>query len=162
VGRLTCAPGRSRGDGPLSATCRHWHCPPLRAISEPRPDRLRCLVVHRFRCAEGSTTAKLPTSIGTPCHLLWRSNRLFVGNKALFCRFKSLFWRITGKPLSDAGKWRKTPALSVLRSCSWLLIPCSAVRNEGFSLLFLFEQGSGPSIALAETGSGKLALFGGN
>jgi hypothetical protein len=40
--------------------------------------------------------------------------------------------------------------------------PCSEVPNEGFSLFFLFEQGSGPSIALAETGSGKLALFGGN
>jgi hypothetical protein len=36
------------------------------------------------------------------------------------------------------------------------------VPNEDFSLFFLFEQGSGPSIGLAETGSGKLALFGGN
>jgi hypothetical protein len=35
------------------------------------------------------------------------------------------------------------------------------VPNEGFSLFFLFEQGSGPSIALAETGLGEFALFGG-
>jgi hypothetical protein len=39
---------------------------------------------------------------------------------------------------------------------------CSAVSNEGFSLFFLFEQGSGPSIALAETGPGKAGMFGGN
>ena len=43
-----------------------------------------------------------------------------------------------------------------------VLKTCFAVPNEGFSLFFLFEQGSGPSIALAETGSGKLALFGSN
>jgi hypothetical protein len=41
-------------------------------------------------------------------------------------------------------------------------VPCFDTQNESFSLFFLFEQGSGPSIALAETGSGKLALFGGN
>jgi len=39
--------------------------------------------------------------------------------------------------------------------------PVLGVPNDDFSLFFRFEQESGPSIALAETGSGKLALFSG-
>jgi hypothetical protein len=59
-------------------------------------------------------------------------------------------------------EWRKIPTLLLLRRCPSLLGTCSPVGNECFSLFFLFEQGSGPSIALAETSSGKLALLGRN
>jgi hypothetical protein len=48
------------------------------------------------------------------------------------------------------------------QSCPRLPGACFDTRNESFSLFFLFEQGSGPSSPLAETGSRKLALFGGN
>jgi hypothetical protein len=40
--------------------------------------------------------------------------------------------------------------------------PVSEGQNDDFSLFCLIQHGSGPSIALAETASGKLALFGGN
>lgn len=61
-----------------------------------------------------------------------------------------------------AGKWRKTATCSRLKDAPERLKPCSEASNERFSLFFLFKQESGPSIALTETGFGKLPLLGVN
>src|SRR5258708_36008900 len=68
-----------------------------------------------------SGTDKLPTYTGILSHLLWRSNRLFVGNKALFCLIKSLFWRTAGKASFRCRKVAENLPLLVFRRCSLLL-----------------------------------------
>jgi hypothetical protein len=78
-------------------------------------------------------TAKPPIPRGPWVDLLWRSNRLFVGNKPLFCRIKTLFWRLTGNAsFGRTREWRKTPALWWCGDAHGCWKPCSRRHMKVF------------------------------